>query len=99
DMPTLTRLAELAGIELAEANALWRSSKTTQEIGAPPSGRRRSQAGDGPLRALTARDARHRRAERSRWRGDDARRCARSRRRGDLGALRAQAAPARGDRL
>jgi len=32
DMPTLTRLAELAGIELAEANALWRSSKTTQEI-------------------------------------------------------------------
>jgi len=32
DMSTLTRLAELAGIELAEANALWRSSKTTQEI-------------------------------------------------------------------
>ncbi len=32
DLPTLTRLAELAGIELAEANALWRSSKTTQEI-------------------------------------------------------------------
>ena len=32
DLPTLARLAELAGIELAEANALWRSSKTTQEI-------------------------------------------------------------------
>ena len=32
DLSTLTRLAELAGLELAEANALWRSSKTTQEI-------------------------------------------------------------------
>lgn len=32
DLPTLTRLAELAGIELAEANALWRSGKQTQEI-------------------------------------------------------------------
>lgn len=32
DIPTLTRLAELAGIELAEANAMWRSSKQTQEI-------------------------------------------------------------------
>jgi signal transduction histidine kinase len=32
DLPTLTRLAELAGIELAEANALWRTSKQTQEI-------------------------------------------------------------------
>jgi len=31
DLPTLTRLAELAGIELAEANALWRSGKQTQE--------------------------------------------------------------------
>ncbi len=32
DLPRLTRLAELAGIELAEANALWRTSKQTQEI-------------------------------------------------------------------
>jgi signal transduction histidine kinase len=32
DLPTLTRLAGLAGIELAEANALWRTSKQTQEI-------------------------------------------------------------------
>jgi signal transduction histidine kinase len=32
DMPTLTRLAELAGLELAEANAMWRASKLTQEI-------------------------------------------------------------------
>ncbi len=32
DIPTLTRLAELAGIELAEANAMWRNSKQTQEI-------------------------------------------------------------------
>ncbi len=32
DLPTLTRLAELAGIELAEANALWRASKQTQDI-------------------------------------------------------------------
>jgi len=32
DIPTLTRLAELAGIELAEANALWRTGKQTQEI-------------------------------------------------------------------
>ncbi len=32
DLPTLTRLAELAGIELAEANALYRTSKQTQEI-------------------------------------------------------------------
>jgi signal transduction histidine kinase len=32
DIPTLTRLAELAGIELAEANAHWRTSKATQEI-------------------------------------------------------------------
>ena len=32
DLPTLTRLAELAGIELADANALWRTSKQTQEI-------------------------------------------------------------------
>jgi signal transduction histidine kinase len=32
DLPTLTRLAELAGIELAEANALWRTSRQTQEI-------------------------------------------------------------------
>jgi signal transduction histidine kinase len=32
DLPTLTRLAELAGIELAEANALWRTNKQTQEI-------------------------------------------------------------------
>jgi len=32
DLPTLMRLAELAGIELAEANALWRTSKQTQEI-------------------------------------------------------------------
>lgn len=32
DLPTLTRLAELAGIELAEANAAWRTNKQTQEI-------------------------------------------------------------------
>ncbi len=32
DLPTLTRLAELAGIELAAANAVWRTSKQTQEI-------------------------------------------------------------------
>ncbi|MEP6695040.1 MAG: GAF domain-containing sensor histidine kinase [Chloroflexota bacterium] len=32
DLQTLTRLGELAGIELAEANALYRSSKQTQEI-------------------------------------------------------------------
>jgi signal transduction histidine kinase len=32
DFPTLTRLADLAGIELAEANATWRTSKQTQEI-------------------------------------------------------------------
>jgi signal transduction histidine kinase len=32
DLPTLTRLAELAGIELAEANALYRTNKQTQEI-------------------------------------------------------------------
>ena len=32
DIPTLTRLADLAGIELAEANALWRSGKATQEV-------------------------------------------------------------------
>ncbi len=32
DIPTLTRLAELAGIELAEANAMWRTSKQSQEI-------------------------------------------------------------------
>jgi signal transduction histidine kinase len=32
DLPTLGRLAELAGIELAEANALWRTNKQTQEI-------------------------------------------------------------------
>ena len=32
DLATLTRLAELAGIELAEANALWRNNKQTQEI-------------------------------------------------------------------
>ncbi|HEV8670330.1 MAG TPA: sensor histidine kinase [Candidatus Limnocylindria bacterium] len=32
DLPTLTRLAEFAGIELAEANALWRNNKQTQEI-------------------------------------------------------------------
>jgi signal transduction histidine kinase len=32
DLPTLARLAELAGIELAEANAVWRTSKQTQEI-------------------------------------------------------------------
>ena len=32
DLPTLVRIAELAGIELAEANALWRTSKQTQEI-------------------------------------------------------------------
>jgi len=31
DLPTLTRLAELAGIELAEANAAWRTNKQTQE--------------------------------------------------------------------
>ena len=31
DLPTLTRLAELAGIELAEANALWRTSKQSLE--------------------------------------------------------------------
>jgi signal transduction histidine kinase len=32
DLPTLTRLAELAGIELAAANAAWRTNKQTQEI-------------------------------------------------------------------
>jgi signal transduction histidine kinase len=32
DLPTLTRLAELAGIELAAANAAWRTTKQTQEI-------------------------------------------------------------------
>jgi len=32
DLPTLTRLAELAGIELAAANAVWRTNKQTQEI-------------------------------------------------------------------
>jgi signal transduction histidine kinase len=32
DIPTLTRLAELAGIELAEANAMWRASKQAQEV-------------------------------------------------------------------
>jgi signal transduction histidine kinase len=32
DLPTLQRLADLAGIELADANALWRTSKQTQEI-------------------------------------------------------------------
>jgi len=32
DLPTLTRLAELAGIELAEANAVYRTNKQTQEI-------------------------------------------------------------------
>lgn len=32
DFPTLTRLAELAGIELAEANAMWRASKLAQEV-------------------------------------------------------------------
>lgn len=32
DLSTLTRLAELTGIELAEANAHWRSSKQTQEF-------------------------------------------------------------------
>ena len=32
DFPTLTRLAELAGIELAEANAMWRASKQAQEV-------------------------------------------------------------------
>lgn len=32
DLPTLSRLAELAGIELADANAIWRTSKQTQEI-------------------------------------------------------------------
>jgi signal transduction histidine kinase len=32
DLPTLVRIAELAGIELADANALWRTSKQTQEI-------------------------------------------------------------------
>jgi signal transduction histidine kinase len=31
DLPTLERLAGLAGIELADANALWRTSKQTQE--------------------------------------------------------------------
>ena len=32
DLATLTRLAELAGIELAAANAAWRTNKQTQEI-------------------------------------------------------------------
>ncbi|MEX2047802.1 MAG: GAF domain-containing sensor histidine kinase [Chloroflexota bacterium] len=32
DLPTLARLAGLAGIELAEANALWRTGKQTQEF-------------------------------------------------------------------
>ena len=32
DLSTLTRLAELAGIELAEANATWRASKQAQEV-------------------------------------------------------------------
>lgn len=32
DLPTLTRLAELAGIELAAANAVWRTNKQTQEV-------------------------------------------------------------------
>jgi signal transduction histidine kinase len=32
DLPTMTRLAELAGIELAAANAAWRTNKQTQEI-------------------------------------------------------------------
>ena len=32
DLPTLMRLAELTGIELAEANAQWRTSKQTQEF-------------------------------------------------------------------
>jgi hypothetical protein len=32
DLPTLEQLAGLAGIELADANALWRTSKQTQEI-------------------------------------------------------------------
>jgi len=32
DLPTLARLAELAGIELAEANARWRTGKVTQEF-------------------------------------------------------------------
>jgi signal transduction histidine kinase len=32
DIPTLTRLAELAGIELADANALWHTNRQTQEI-------------------------------------------------------------------
>ena len=32
DIPTLARLAELAGIELAEANAMWRASKQAQEV-------------------------------------------------------------------
>jgi signal transduction histidine kinase len=32
DLPTLVRLAELAGIELAAANAAWRTNKQTQEI-------------------------------------------------------------------
>jgi signal transduction histidine kinase len=32
DVPTLERLAELAGIELNDANALYRTSKQTQEI-------------------------------------------------------------------
>jgi signal transduction histidine kinase len=32
DRPRLERLAQLAGLELADANALWRTSKQTQEI-------------------------------------------------------------------
>ena len=32
DVPTLQRLAELAGIELNDANALYRTSKQTQEV-------------------------------------------------------------------
>jgi signal transduction histidine kinase len=32
DLPRLERLAQLAGLELADANALWRTSKQTQEI-------------------------------------------------------------------
>ena len=32
DLPTLVRLAELAGIELAAANAAWRTNKQTQEV-------------------------------------------------------------------
>jgi signal transduction histidine kinase len=32
DLSTLTRLGELAGLELAETNAMWRNSKQTQEV-------------------------------------------------------------------